>query len=168
MVEITIEPQNVEAVARVLALMPEKFRQVTKKAIKKGLQVGKKTTRENAKKRYTLPAGIVAKSLSLRVSGLSGELKSVGSRNALEKAVISRVKGGIYAQVVRGQGGLIARSFSKKYAGGLWQRSGASRLPIKRLKTVSAPGMAGHPQVANPTVNKIAEIVNRELLSVSL
>ena len=49
--------------------------------------------------------------------------------------------GGVYANVVRGQGGMIRRGFLQR-SGGVFERVGAARFPIRQLKTVSLPGMA--------------------------
>ena len=54
--------------------------------------------------------------------------------------------GGVFAQNVRGQGGQILHAFLQR-SGGVYERVGRSRFPIRQLKGPSAPGMLGNPVV---------------------
>lgn len=168
MISISAEPVNVEQALRGIAHIPGAVERASKNAVKRTLLGAKKDAGTFAKRRYTLPAGIVSRSLLIKVSGLSGQMVSKGSRNPLEKAKVSGgLKGkSVRAIVVRGQGGIINRAFRKKFhpANGIFARLTASRFPIKKLKTVSAPGMVAHPTVSTPVINKMESRLSINLL----
>lgn len=68
--------------------------------------------------------------------------------------------GGVFANVVRGQGGMIRRGFLQR-SGGVYERVGTSRFPIKQLKTVSLPGMAS--RVGEHVESRMAERLGIEI-----
>ena len=160
---ITIEPADTEALNR-LAYLPDVLKKVAGRAVRQSIKVGKSTVKDKAKKRYTLKSSIMSRGTSSKVSGFSGVIKVSGGRNLIGEGIVKKSSHGVFAIIVRGQGGEINRAFTKKYQGGWWRRLGKPRFPIKRLKTVSAPGMASHPTVSTPTINKMAEILRAELL----
>ena len=127
------------------------------------LRGARKDAGTKIKQRYTIAAGKVTRTIKLRAMGLSGEMTSSGPRNQLPWFVVrprSRPKkmppGGIYAQVVRGQGGQIRHAFIQKN-GQPYERTSPHRFPIKRLTTVSNPGMLSNPHVAPFIVRKMEE-----------
>ena len=168
MLTFSIEPVNVEQVLRGISHIPGAVEKAAGRAINRTLRGARKDAGTLAKRRYTLPAGIVTRSLSIKASGLSGEMKSKGRRNPLEKAKVSGGLNGkrVRAIVVRGQGGIINRAFRQKYhpGNGLFVRTTKARLPIKKLTTVSAPGMISHPTVSTPVSNKIQQRLEINLL----
>ena len=116
-------------------------------AVRRTLQDARNFGREQINQRYTARGAGNMGNQSLRAAGLSGSFRIGGRRNQLKKFIInprSRPRkmppGGVYAQVVRGQGGQIRRAFLQ-HSGGVFERVGISRFPIRQLKTVSAPGM---------------------------
>ena len=159
---ITIEPVNLEPVISALSRIPGGVERAARSAIRRTLKGGRKDAGTLTRRRYTLPAGIVTRSLSIKVSGMSGEMVSRGGRNPLEKAKTNpkgriRTRGRyIRAEVVKGQGGTIPKAF-RPYGAGIYEREGAARYPIRRLTTVSAPGMVSHPTVSEPVINKMSE-----------
>lgn len=159
---ITIEPVNIEPVIAALSRIPGGIERAARSAIRRTLRGGRKDAGTLTRRRYTLPAGVVTSSLSVKVSGLSGEMRSRGGRNPLEKAKTNpkgriRTRGRyIRAEVVRGQGGVIPKAF-RPYGAGIFAREGRSRYPIRRLSTVSAPGMVSHPSVSEPIINKMSQ-----------
>ena len=117
-------------------------------AIRGALRAGKEELAEQTKARYTSGNPMGLGETKTTASALRGSLKVGGSRNQLKKFIIrpsSRPRkmppGGVFANVVKGQGGMIRRAFLQKN-GGVYERVGASRYPIRQLKTVSLPGMA--------------------------
>lgn len=153
---------NLGPVIEALARIPGGIGRAARNAIRRTLKGGRKDAGTLAKRRYTLPAGIVTKSLSVKVSGMSGEMRSRGGRNPLEKAKTKpkgriRTRGRyIRAEVVRGQGGELPNAF-RPYGAAIYAREGRPRYPIKRLTTVSAPGMVSHPSVSEPVVSKMEQ-----------
>lgn len=141
-----------EAIAK-FSQAPNGLNRAVSSAIRRTLRGAKKDAGTKVKQRYTINAGEVIKTIRLRQSGFSGSMTSSGSRNPLRKFNIrprSRPRrmppGGVFAQNVRGQGGMIRRAFLQR-SGGVFERVGAPRFPIRQLKGPSAPGMLGNPIV---------------------
>ena len=117
-------------------------------AVRNTLRAGKQELQTRVKARYTAKDPMSLGKTKTTASSLNGSLKVGGGRNQLRKFIIrptSRPRrmppGGVFANVVRGQGGMIRRGFLQR-SGGVYERVGASRFPIRQLKTVSLPGMA--------------------------
>ena len=117
-------------------------------AVRNTLRAGKDELKTRVQARYTAKNPMSLGKTKTTASALSGSLKVGGGRNQLKKFIIrpsSRPRkmppGGVFANVVRGQGGMIRRGFLQR-SGGVYERVGAARFPIRQLKTVSLPGMA--------------------------
>lgn len=117
-------------------------------AIRNTLRAGKQELKTRVQARYTAKNPMALGKTKTTASALRGSLKVGGSRNQLKKFIIkpsSRPRkmppGGVFANVVRGQGGMIRRGFLQR-SGGVFERVGRPRFPIRQLKTVSLPGMA--------------------------
>lgn len=166
---ITIEPVNIEPAINLLSRIPGGIEKATRRALKRTLKGGRRYAGTLARRRYTLPAGIVTRSLSVKVSGFSGELRSRGGRNPLEKAKVNpkgRIRGRgryIRAEVVRGQGDFLPKAF-RPSGTAIFERVGRSRYPIMRLKTVAAPQMVGHPSISEPVADRLAQRFSIEFL----
>lgn len=136
-------------------------------AVRRTLQDARQYGRDKVTQRYTARNAGNMGSQRLKASGLSGSLSIGGRRNQLKKFIISprsRPKrmpaGGVYAQVVRGQGGQIRRAFLQRN-GGVYERTGTSRFPIRQLKTISATGM--WKAVSSPVVARMSARLGLEL-----
>ena len=170
MINISVEPVNTQEILRTVSHIPGAVEKATRRAITRTLKGARRDAGTFTKRRYTLPPSITSSSLLIKVSGMSGFMRSKGRRNPLEKAKVtpksSNSRSSIRAIVVRGQGGVIRRAFRKKFNPheGIFVRLTDSRFPIKKLTTVSAPGMVSHPTVANPIQNKIEQRISIELL----
>ena len=141
------------------------------RAIQKSIRQTLKDTKTDAatgiKQRYTNPS-VGTRPLKFKVNGLTGVLSSKGAANPLEKFKIQPrkrlkrpPKRGIFAQVVRGQGGFISHAFI--YNKAVFARKGKPRTPIRRLKTVSAPGMLKPPPISNLILGKIQQRFDKHL-----
>ena len=115
-------------------------------AIRATIADGKQEGSNLVKQRYAARSMISLGRVKSRTSGLSGKLTISGGRNLLKRFVIrpsTRINpqpaGGVFANVVKGQGGNINRAFIAK-KGLVFERVGKSRLPIRHLNTVSLPG----------------------------
>lgn len=172
MLSLNIKPVNADVVSRALQYIPNGLESVVRKAIRKSLQAGKREAKSRATRRYTLPAGIVSRSLAVRTHTFSGEMTSKGKRNPIDLAKVKpnrRITArGVYphAEVVRGQGGYLKNAF-RGYGTPLMKRLTASRYPIAKVKTISAPGMVIHPAVSEPTFNKISQVFETEFLNIA-
>lgn len=151
-----------EAIAK-LSKSPTGLAKAIRSAIRRTLRGAKKDAGSKVKARYTINAGEVIRTIRLQQSGFSGSMTSSGSRNPLKKFHIrpsARPRrmppGGVFAQNVRGQGGAIRRAWLKR-SGGVFERIGTSRFPIRQLKGPSSPGMLSSPPVSGFIVAKMAE-----------
>lgn len=136
-------------------------------AVRNTLRAGKQELTTRIQARYTAKNPMSLGKTKTTASALNGSLKVGGGRNQLRKFIIrptSRPRrmppGGVFANVVRGQGGMIRRAFLQR-SGGVFERVGTSRFPIKQLKTVSLPGMAS--RVGEHVEAKMAERLGIEI-----
>lgn len=141
-----------EAISR-LSRSPSGLDRAIRSAVRRTLRGAKKDAGTKVKQRYTINAGEVIRTIKLRQSGYSGAMTSSGARNPLKKFNIrprSRPRrmppGGVFAQNVRGQGGMIRRAFLQR-SGNVFERVGRSRFPIKHITGPAAPQMLGNPVV---------------------
>lgn len=138
---------------KVLSKSPSGLDRAIRSAVRRTLRGAKKDAGTKVKQRYTINAGEVIRTIRLSQSGFSGSMTSSGSRNPLRKFNIrprSRPRkmppGGVFAQVVRGQGGSIFHAFLQR-SGSVVERVGRSRFPLRTLKTVAAPQMLSNQHV---------------------
>ena len=141
-----------------------------KSAIRRTFAGLKRDIGQKIKQRYTLASSNVTRTLQTRISGLSGTLTSTGAKIPVEKFRVKprrRLKrqpaGGVFAENVRGQGGFIRRAFLQK-SGGVYERTGRARFPIKRIKGPSAPSMLSSIPVSSFIEQKIEERLNKNLM----
>ena len=151
-----------EAISR-LSRSPNGLDRAIRSAVRRTLRGAKKDAGTKVKQRYTINAGEVIRTIKLRQSGYSGAMTSSGARNPLKKFNIrprSRPRkmppGGVFAQNVRGQGGMIRRAFLQR-SGNVYERVGRPRFPIRHLKGPSAPGMLSSPPVSSFIVAHMAQ-----------
>ena len=119
MIQFEIKPpRNIEPILRVLRTIPGGVEKAGADAVRRTIRGGRKDAAQKIKERYTIPYGIVMRTLKTRSSGLHGEMGSSGSRNPMEKFKITpknrpRIMppGGVFAEILRGGGGNIRRAF---------------------------------------------------------
>lgn len=135
-------------------------------AVRNTLRDGKSELKNRITQRYTAKSPLSLGSVKTTASALNGSIKIGGGRNQLKRFIInprSRPRrmppGGVFANVVKGQGGMIKRAFLQR--GGVYERVGASRYPIKQIKTVSLPSMAS--RVGERVEAKMAQRLGIEL-----
>lgn len=134
------------------------------KALRATMKAAKKDAADAIKARYIKPS-IGTKALKYSVRGLTAELKSAGARNPLEKFKISpkkrknpAPKSGVFAQVLKNGGGYIQKGFIQSN-GGVYERTTAKRFPLRRFKSVSAPGMLK----PTPIISKILSQLEKNM-----
>jgi len=141
-------------------------------AIRRSLTAVKKEIGIKIKHRYTIAAGAVTRTITIKSSGMSGELRSSGGKNPLERFKIKprrRLKkppaGGVFAENVRGEGGYIRRGFLQKN-GGVYERLSKARFPLKKFSGPSAPGMLSSTPVSTFVIAKLEEKLAKNLQQV--
>ena len=168
---ITITPINLEQVENLIAHIPGTVEKATKNSVRQTLKDARREIISKVKARYTSPISLFTQSLKVKSSGLTGEIKSVGAKNPLEKFKVSpkhRITGrGRYlkAVVIQGQGGILERAFMKSTSMSIFERVGASRFPIHKLKSVAAPSMLNVEQVREPVLNLIERQFQNHFIS---
>lgn len=162
-------PKNLDKIIRVLSLIPGGLERAANSAIRRTLKGGRQDAGRKIAQRYTSPASLITKTILTKINGLTGEMTSKGSRNPIERFKInpkSRPRkmppGGVYAQIVRGQGGNIRRAFLQKN-GGVYERVGTSRFPLRRFYSPAAPQMLSVPPVSSFIVQKMEQRLGKNL-----
>lgn len=164
MIAITVTPPaNISNIIGQLQRLPNGLTRAAKNAIGRTVRGSKQDARQKTSERYITGGRIVSPTLKTRVNGLSGSLSSSGARNPLEKFKINPRKrinpapaGGVYASVVKGQGGNIRRAFIQN-SGGVYERVGKARFPIRRFKSVAAPQMVGYRPISQFIMKKMEQ-----------
>ena len=140
--------------------LPKEIEQRVRLAIRRSVKVGKSEARERIKARYTARSPMRLGKMRSQIGGLTGSIVFSGSRNRLPLFNIKprtrpphRPSGGISVQVVRGSGGRLPHAFIGK--GQVFERVGRSRLPIRRVDTLSLAGMAK--AVSDGVLDKMTE-----------
>lgn len=164
MIEIRIEPPpNLQSMINRISVIPGALEKAGKRAVKRTLVGGKRDARAKIAQRYTIAVGKVTSRLKIKQNGLSGEMSATGRRQTLKNFIIRPSKrqnpgppGGVFAQVVKGQGGYIRRAFINK-DGNVFEREGRPRYPIRILTGPSVPGMLSNAHVGPYIENKMFE-----------
>ena len=154
MFSISIEPSPLlQSMINRVALIPNGLEKAGRRAVQRTLRGGKQDAARKVAQRYTIKTGKVTSTIRTRQSGLSGVMSSKGARNMLKEFILrprtrprKMPAGGVYVQNVRGQGGNLLHAFLQK-GGGVFEREGRSRYPIRHLTGPSAPQMLGNPIV---------------------
>lgn len=160
--EIT-PPPNLGRLTRALSMFPSLMEKAARSAVQRTIKGGKKDAASKVKQRYTIPANLITQTIKTRANGLSGEMTSRGSRFPLprfyhnpKKRINPQNPQGIFVQNVRGQGGNLFHAWSM-YKGGIYQRVGKERFPIRTFTGPAAPQMLGSKPVSSFIVAKMEE-----------
>lgn len=156
-------PANLRMIAARLSHIPGAMERAAKNAIGRTLKGARQDASRRISARYTIKTGLVMSTVKTRVAGLTGEMKSRGSRNPLDRFRHAPTKrrnpplpGGVHVEVIKGQGGQLRHAWLMQ-SGGIFERVGASRFPIRKFHSASAPGMLAVPPVSAAIVAKMEE-----------
>lgn len=131
----------------------------TSKINKKALQKGRKAGIREVKRIYTIKKGSEGVS-SVKVSGDTAYFTIKGKRLNPERYKTKSTNKGLFLSVVKGQGGIIERSFlNEKWNKHWFMRISKERLPINRINTNSIPQLYGNKSVQK----EIAKEVERSI-----
>ena len=140
---------GIESADRQLNLLGADNEKKARRAVRAALQGARRDSVKFAQQKYTLPARYITKAMRLKQSGLSGEIKFSGEKNALHRFK-NKPKGritrrGLYIKTEAERGNLKTwkRGFRRKGVPVIFERQGAKRYPIKGLKGPSVPEMVG-------------------------
>lgn len=149
----TITTSGLERAIAALSRTPAGLPRAIRSAVRRTLRGAKKDAGTKAAARYLIGAGEVTRTIRLSQSGYNGSMTSSGARNPLKKFKINprsrprkMPRSGVYAQVVRGQGGQIFHAFLQR-SGSVVERVGKPRFPLRTLRTVAVPQMLSNQHV---------------------
>ncbi|SDD89633.1 phage tail protein [Sporomusa acidovorans] len=159
MIDLTAE--RIELAQMMLGHIPGAVPQALTNAINRSAEGARTDAVAKAKEEYVITAGRIRATIGLKkanASNLSAAVISRGRPNSLSyfklrpgKATKRRPSAGIFAQVKRSGGGPIAKSFIAKMANGhegVFNRTGAKRMPIVERYGPSAPQMLENESVS--------------------
>ena len=156
-------PKNLREIAAKLSAIPGGMERAGRSAVNRTLKGGRQDASRKIGQRYTIPVALVMSTIKTRVAGMTGEMASSGARLPSDKFLHRPTvrqnpgpPGGIFLNVVKGQGGNLRRAFIQR-TGGIWERVGRSRFPIRRFYSPSAPGMLAVKPVSSYIVAKMEE-----------
>jgi hypothetical protein len=156
-------PSNLGRLTRALMMFPQLMERAGRSAVRRTLKGGRRDAGQKIAQRYTIQSSAVTKTIKNKVNGLTGEMTSRGSRFPLprfrhvpKKRINPQPAQGIFVQNVKGEGGNLFHAWSM-YKGGIYQRVGAERFPIRTFTGPSAPGMLSSKPVSSFIVNKLQE-----------
>jgi len=164
MVTLVVDFSQLEKHLKVLRDIKNGVPRVLVPTINRTLAAGQTAIKREIRKRYEIKySDIPIKKETAHYGNLEGSLTLADHMMELGKFHISprgvqkrRPLKPIFARVRVGKGGRLATGFMTgglPYAGP-WRRVGKSRLPIKKMLTISAPIMASQPSVA-PVIAKV-------------
>lgn len=138
------------------------------RAIRLALRAGKAHGSGRVKSRYTAKNPLSLGSIRIRASGMQGEMRISGARNLIKKFRLSpstrpphNPPGGLFVQIVHGQGGWLRHAFLGMKRPGVYERTSKKKYPIKRLNTLSLAGMFSYfgDEISNEMLKRLeAEI----------
>lgn len=142
--EIRITQQGLDSAGEILP--SSALRGKITKAIRATIKDGKTEGQSLVEQRYTARSMLRLGRVKSRTSGLSGKLTISGRSNLIKRFKLTpstrpphNPPGGLFVQVVKGQGGFLRHAFVNR-RGVVLERTGKGRLPIRHLSTVSLPG----------------------------
>lgn len=157
---IEIKAEQMERVQAMLGRIPGAVPKAVANAINRAAQGGRTDAVKKVREEYTITAGWIRETMEIRQANsanLSASIISRGRPRALTylkirpgKPTKRKPKDGVFAQVKRGAGGPIAKSFVAKMASGhvgVFNREGAKRFPIVQRYGPSVPQMIGSKSV---------------------
>lgn len=153
---INIDVQGLEEAINRISHIPGAAEKAARQAVKDSLKGARRDAADKVRERYTVALSAVTKTIKIKATGgLSGEMTSRGGTTPLNKFFHqpkTPLKGQrgrfIFAQVVRAQGGLLAKGFIPKRGAGIYHQLTSSRYPIAPMQGPSAPGMLSVPEVS--------------------
>jgi hypothetical protein len=158
MVIPTIDGSRMQQLVRTVEHIKNGVPRVLVPAINRALAKGRTEVKKEIRKLYmikasNIPVAVERASYFSGTGGVSGAVtvhQGMLDLNKFRFNPTTPAKRPLYAQVKRGGGGIIASGFTAAMDSGYvgpFVRKGASRLPVKKLLTISAAIMASQPTV---------------------
>jgi hypothetical protein len=167
---ITIDAKALAQMQRVLRGINNGVPRVLVPAINRTLSSGQTALRREIRKIYTIKQkDIPTKIRRATRETLGGEIRIEQGMLGADKFVYrphapTSRRRPLYVQIRRDGGGYVAQGFVSSGLSGPYQRrSGAGRLPIRKIIAIGAPIMASQPSVGPAVNEKMAETLGKRL-----
>jgi hypothetical protein len=171
---IEIDINNLAQVELALRKTPEKINQVLSRAVNRAATNAKSNMSKKVREEYAIKASDIKNAVNITRATTSkpdATVKSAGKKINLAKFRISPTaprpnnppKDGYKVQVKKSEGlKVVPRGFLVNSNGGLafFQRTGSSRMPIKRLMGPAVPEMIGNKSVIEWVENEAQKMLN--------
>lgn len=164
---VEIDAQDIEKAMKALEKVPNAVERAAAAALNRAVIAGRTAVSKGIRERYTLKATDIKEQVRIKRAArnsLDAEVTVTGTPVDLTKFRV-RISGrGIYAQVKKGGGGTLRRSFFMAVGkAGLYHRSSKSRLPIQREFGPSVPQMAGEINVSRGVEERMQAVFRERL-----
>lgn len=174
MIEIKIDPQEIDRIEKMLTTIPQGMEKATSSAINRTLQMTRTSATRKAREKYDIKAKDVRDTIKLKRAGKSnsqGAMISRGTPIPLMKFKVNPSKPNparkkpVFASVKKSGGSIksaFVTSFDSGHAG-VFERVGISRFPIKEFYGPSSPQMIGEQSIIEELEDEAQEIMLRRL-----
>lgn len=174
---ISVSAENLKAIQKALSGTPKKVNQVLSRAVNRAVTNVKSNISKKVREQYVVKASDVKDSLHITKATVGypvAVVKSTGKKLNLTKFRISPIeprptsppKNGYRVEVKKSEGlKTVPRGFLAytKNSLGFFQRTGSSRMPIKRLMGPSIPEMIGHEDTIEYIESEARSMLNKRI-----
>ena len=171
MIKVDADVKAIERAQALLAGVPNGVQRAMVSSFNRALLEGRTAGTREATKRYTLPAGIIRKTMVMHrasKNSLEADLASRGRRVALKyfahkpKTDTTGAKRREVSVSVR-RGALKPLGQGFIYHGKVMQRLGAERLPVQEKYSVSVPNILNNPEIVDGIQDKMVQSVAKRM-----
>jgi hypothetical protein len=171
---IVIDAKALQKHTRALATIEKGVPRALSAAMNRTVRQGRTEVSRQTRAIYLITQAKLYATLTIKNAGagdLSAEIRSrhSGMLPLYDFKVSPKRPGGrrrpVHASVKKSGGGTLGRAFIADMGGhtGVFARTTSSRLPVRELRTISAPIMVGQPEVAEPAIETMQEVFARRM-----
>lgn len=157
-----IDARDIDKAMKLLEKVPNAVEQAAATALNRAVIAGRTAVSKGVRERYTIQASNIKGQVRIKravKSDLEAAVIISGAPIDLTNFRVRISRRGVYAQVKKGGGGVLSRSFFMAVGkAGLYHRSSRSRLPIQREFGPSVPQMTGESHVSQDVQERMHEV----------
>ena len=159
---VEVDARDIDKAVKALGSVPNVVEQATAAALNRAVIAGRTAVSKGIRERYTIRASDIKDQVRIKCAtkdSLEASVTISGSPIDLTNFRVRISRRGAYAQVKKGGGGILPRSFFMVVGrAGLYHRASESRLPIQREFGPSVPQMAGETNVSQGVQERMQEV----------
>jgi hypothetical protein len=159
---VEVDVRVIDKAVKALGKVPNAVEQATAAALNRAVIAGRTAVSKGVREHYTIRASDIKGQVCIKraaKSSLEAAVTISGSPIDLTNFRVRISRRGAYAQVKKGSGGILPRSFFMAVGkAGLYHRASESRLPIQREFGPSVPQMAGETNVSKGVQERMQEV----------